>query len=153
MTYVENLSDFYRHSLKFKDTDLIALNEEKELTDNYVFLLKQRHGDSLRINFHLRPEDLNYLIPPLTLQLLIENSVKHNIVSREKPLTVIIESHGQELTVKNNLQPRTSPITSTGMGMKNINARFELLGGKPISVAKTDSHFIVTVHLIKNQSS
>ncbi|MBX7140069.1 MAG: histidine kinase [Chitinophagales bacterium] len=153
VTYVENLSDFYRHSLKFKDTDLIALNEEKELTDNYVFLLKQRHGDSLRINFHLRPEDLNYLIPPLTLQLLIENSVKHNIVSREKPLTVIIESHGQELTVKNNLQPRTSPITSTGMGMKNINARFELLGGKPISVAKTNSHFIVTVHLIKNQPS
>lgn len=153
VTYVENLSDFYRHSLKFKDTDLIPLEEEKELTDNYIFLLKQRHGDSLRVNFHLQPADLENMLPPLTLQLLIENAVKHNIVSRDRPLTVIIESHGEELTIKNNLQRRTSPATSTRMGIKNINTRFEILGGKPISVTETATHFMVTVHLIKKHSS
>jgi ligand-binding sensor domain-containing protein len=153
VTYVENLSDFYRHSLKFKDTDLITLGEEKELADNYVFLLKQRHGDSLRVNFHLRHEDLQNLIPPLTLQLLIENAVKHNIVSRDRPLTIIIESHGLELTIKNNLQRRATPAASTRTGLRNINTRFEILGGNPVSISETETHFIVTVHLIQIHSS
>jgi ligand-binding sensor domain-containing protein len=153
VSYVENLADFYRYSLKYKDTDLISVHDEKELTDNYVFLLKQRHGESLKVCFNIKEEDMNYLIPPLTLQLLIENAVKHNIVSRDKPLTINIDSNGTELFVRNNLQRKHEPVNSTRLGLKNISSRFEILDGRAIDVEETSDHFLVTIHLLKNNLS
>jgi len=153
ISYVENLADFYRSTLKYKDTDLISLADEKELTDNYIFLLKQRHGDGLRVNCNLENENGTYLIPPLTLQLLIENAVKHNVVSKERPLTIDVQAKDGELSVQNNLQRKIQTMNSTRMGLKNISARFEILGGKPVDVNETSDYFRVKIHLFKNQLS
>ncbi|MFI5134732.1 MAG: two-component regulator propeller domain-containing protein [Chitinophagales bacterium] len=153
ISYVENLADFYRSTLKYRETDLISLHDEKELSDNYVFLLKQRHGEGLLVNTNFKNDNDAYLIPPLTLQLLIENAVKHNVVSKARPLTIDIESQGEQLVVKNNLQRKPSTLNSTRMGLKNISARFEILGGKPIAVEETSDYFRVNLQLFKNQMS
>ena len=151
ITYVENLSDFYRHTLKYKDTNLISLREEIELTESYVFLLKQRHGNNLKITIEIGEHDLNHWIPPLTLQLLIENAVKHNVVSRQYPLRIeIFMSAEHQLSIRNNLQPREEEVVSTQMGLKNVSARFEILEGERVEIVTTEKYFQVNLPLLKN---
>jgi ligand-binding sensor domain-containing protein len=149
VSFVENLSDFYRYTLKYRDNDLITVKEEKELTENYVFLLRQRHGESLKVYCSIALPESDYLIPPLTLQLLIENAVKHNVTSRERPLSIEVTSGDGKLMVSNNLQLKLEPVRSTRMGLQNISARFEILGGKPVEIKKTEEAFCVIVHLFK----
>jgi ligand-binding sensor domain-containing protein len=150
MEYVENLSDFYRSTLKYKDVDLISLRDEIELISSFIFLLTQRHGKNLRVSINISEEDYNQLIPPLTLQLLIENAVKHNVVSREDPLFVeIFMNENHQLSVRNNLQRRDESVVSTQIGLKNISSRFKILGGKPAEIVVTDKFYQVTMNLFK----
>lgn len=148
MEYVENLSDFYRTTLKYREIDLISLADEIELTKSFIFLLTQRHGKNLRVSINISDEDRNQLIPPLTLQLLIENSVKHNVVSREDPLCVdIFMNEKRQLVVRNNLQRRPESVVSTQIGLKNISSRFEILGGKSAEIVITEKYFVVSLDL------
>jgi LytS/YehU family sensor histidine kinase len=152
MEYVENLSDFYRNTLKYKEIDLISLREEIELTKSFIFLLTQRHGKNLRVTINISEEDANQLIPTLTLQLLIENSVKHDVVSREDPLSVeIFMNENHQLSVRNNLQRRRESVVSTQIGLKNISSRFIILGGKPAEIVVTDKYYQVNLNLFKLQ--
>lgn len=147
LSYIDNLSDFYRSILSYKDVDLVTVEEELHLTNNYIFLLKERHGDRLHVTLDI-PEWLRQRkVPPLTLQLLIENAVKHNIVSREQPLEVeIFTMDKQRICVRNKLQLKKE-VQSTGFGLQNIRARCELLGSKYFEVTKTKTHFQVCVPL------
>ena len=146
--YVGKLSVFFRYILEYRDKDLIPLSEELEIVDNYLFLQKKRYGDSLTVEKNITEAYLTSFIPPLTLQLLLENAVKHNIVSTSKPLNIIIYSKEELLVVENTLQPRKSPEPSTGMGLQNIRSRYKIFTSKEIRVAQTESLFSITLPLI-----
>ncbi|MCY7409928.1 MAG: histidine kinase, partial [Chitinophagales bacterium] len=152
--YVDKLSDFYRSILSYKDVDLIPLKEEWELGMNYIFLLHQRHGDRLKfiVGEFEKSEDL--FIPPLSIQILIENAVKHNIISRDRPLTVRIYMQDERtLVVENNLQLKPVAPPSTKIGLGSISERLVLSGGVPLKTFQDDDKFKVQITLIiKNKS-
>jgi LytS/YehU family sensor histidine kinase len=149
LSYIDHLSDFYRSLLSYKDIDLVTLKEELELTNNYIYLLRQRHGDRLRVITRVREEDKQLRIPPLTLQMLIENAVKHNVVSKDLPLTVeIFTTAENRVCVKNNLQLKKD-VKSIGFGLQNIRARCELLGSQDFDVEQNSLFFQVCVPLFK----
>jgi LytS/YehU family sensor histidine kinase len=149
--YVEHLSDFFRHILQYKEKDLISLKAELGILEDYLFIQKKRFGDSLNIKIEGQILDSNYLIAPMTLQILAENAIKHNVVSKAKPLTieisVILDDY---VMVTNILQPKNSVEPSTQIGLSNIVSRYEILQGRKVLVEKNESHFIVKIPLIKN---
>ncbi len=150
ITYVDNLSDFYRSILSYKDIDMISLREEWQLVTNYFFLLQQRHGESFRMIDDAGEKSDDLFLPPLSLQMLIENAVKHNVVSKDRPLMLrVFMKDEQTLVMENNLQPKSQHVISTGFGLRSISDRFELLGGKPINVRQTLDQYHVELTLIK----
>jgi ligand-binding sensor domain-containing protein len=146
--YVERLSDFFRSIIQYREKDLIPLAEELELVKNYAFLLEQRYGQNFRLD--IREDTLKEgFIAPLSLQLLVENAVKHNIASAAKPLHAAIYGQNGYIMVENTLQPRLSPAESTGMGLKNIVRRYELLSSSGVTVEKTAALFRVGIPIIQ----
>ena len=146
--YVEKLSDFYRDILVNREKNLIPLSKELEMIDNYYFLQLKRY----RQNFTIRvavPEGLKESsVAPLTLQLLVENAIKHNIISTDKPLLVEIFEENNHLVVRNNLQRKTVAEPSTGVGLNNIVNRYKLLSEKPVRIIENETHFSVYVPLL-----
>lgn len=148
--YVERLSDFFRSIIQYRDKDVIPLEEELAVLKNYVFLLDKRHGKNLEVD--IRVEETEGFIAPLSLQILVENAVKHNIVSQTKPLHVAIFRQDGFVVVENNLQPRFSPAESTGLGLRNIIRRYELLSRKAVEVEHTGTFFRVRIPLVQNEA-
>jgi LytS/YehU family sensor histidine kinase len=97
------------------------------------------------------PSTLPLLLPPLTLQLLIENAVKHNVISTSKPLQITISQRGSQLIVANNLQPKVQVVNTDGFGLKNINQQYKLLGYPPIDVQQVQGVFSVALPLISTK--
>ncbi len=149
VAYVEKLSDFYRSILQYREKELIPLKEEIELVKSYAFLLNTRYGDNFGLHIKVNGEPT--YVAPLTLQILVENAVKHNVISKARPLNVEIalEEDGY-LSVSNNLQPKLTPERSTGFGLQSVRARYALLIDKPILVDQNDRVFKVSIPLIKN---
>lgn len=154
-SYITQLSNVYRYLLtnnKYKDEDLVLLKDELEFTNSYLYILKERFEDSLDIDINISQETLYMQIPPLALQVLIENATKHNVVSMDSPLSIYIYNEGEEtLVVKNNLQPKLSSEDSLGIGLDNIKKRYQLLSDKEIEIIKTDTDFTVKIPLIKRR--
>ncbi len=147
VTYVERLSDFYRNILQYRETDSIPLEEEIRLVQDYLYLLRQRFGEALLCDISLT--DDRWRVPPLAIQILIENAIKHNIVARSRPLHIhIIQSAAGQVTVSNNLQPKLQAEASTGVGLDNVARRIELLTGKRIQVRRDESVFSVELPLL-----
>jgi sensor histidine kinase YesM len=147
--FTEKLSDVYRYILQNKDRELVSLKEEIEFVKSYIFLLKMRYPDNFSAAFNVAAKYHQLTIPPLTLQMLIENAIKHNIVSKSKPLKVdIYIENGKSIVVKNNLQKKPSLERSTKTGLENISKRYSILGGKKIDVITSTSNFMVAVPLI-----
>ncbi len=149
--YVEHLSDFYRNILNYRDKEVITLNEELQLLDNYIFLQKKRYGEklSLTIDEELYSEVL--FIAPLTLQMLLENAIKHNVISAESPLGVYLKIDGDYLVVGNKINLKTTAVASTQTGLQNISSRYKILTHKDIVVKHTALLFEVCIPLIKQQ--
>ena len=147
VAYVEHLSDFYRSIMVYREKDLISLSEEMELVRNFDFLLKKRYEDSFRLNGGVNGQP-GYIMP-LTLQMLVENAVKHNIISGSKPLTVDIftEPDGY-IVVRNNKQRKIKPEPSTHFGLQSLVNRYALLGARPVIVEETEDFFTVKVPII-----
>ncbi len=148
VVYVEKLSDFYRSVLQYRYNDLIKLKEELILLDNYRYLLFQRFGDHLIFNVEL-DEIGDTLIFPLTFQILIENAVKHNIISASKPLRINIFIIDDKIKICNNLQPRLSTEKSTYFGLQALNRRYMSITGKEIVIDHMETEFCVTIPIIK----
>lgn len=147
--FVEKLSDFYRHMLQYRDSDLIILREEMKIQTNYQFLLEMRFGEG--IVFHNQILSVDHLkVIPLTLQLLSENAIKHNVVSREKPLHVYIYEEGNWLVFKNEKRPRISVEKSTYFGLNTLSARYLAITGRDIQVLTDDASFIVKIPLVRS---
>lgn len=148
--YVERLSDFYRSILQYRNKPVIPLEEEITLIKNYFYLLEERFGKNLSLDISVHEKEA--YIPPLSLQLLVENAIKHNVVSAIKPLQISIhQDHSGHLLVKNNLQLKRVKSRSTSFGLSSIIARYALLSEKKVRVDQTKQEFIVRLPLIKSE--
>ena len=147
--FVESLSLVYRYILEIKDKDLVSLNEELRCIEAYEYLLKIRFGENIRFTKTGFNGNRQRFLVPLSVQTLIENAIKHNIVSKLKPLEITIHADHDSLHVKNNLQLKSSIEESTKTGLENINKRFKILTNQGIKVIKTETEFEVIIPLIK----
>lgn len=153
--FVIRLSEIYRYILQKDQNDLVTINEELEILQAYIFMLKARFEDSIDVTIQINHEILDkVMLPPFTLQLLIENSIKHNVASLSKPLQIEVYNNGySELIVKNKLQPKKNIEVSIGIGLENINKRCVYLCGQGIDIVKTETEFIVEIPLIRNNEN
>jgi two-component system, LytTR family, sensor kinase len=148
--FLENLSRVYRYMILNLQSDVIALYEELKFIDAYIYLLHNRHGDNVIFDITLPDELMTSGIPPITLQLLIENAVKHNIAVKDRPLRIRISHDGAgNIIVSNNLQRLHNPLPSTRLGLKNITERYALLSDQPVRITETADTFAVSIPLLK----
>jgi sensor histidine kinase YesM len=146
--YVHNLSDFLRYSLQNDEMGIKTLGEEISIVNNYCFLQKSRFGDNLKLSVEVPDETKDYTIPKLSLQMLVENAIKHNIISDEKPLHIRIYINGDYIVVENNLQKRYEE-GSTKQGLANIRKRYKFLSAKDILVQENNNKFTVELPMLK----
>jgi PAS domain S-box-containing protein len=148
--FSEHLSKVYRYVLENKDNELVDLNTELIFLDAYIFLLNIRFVNKLHVDINIPDSKRSYQVIPLAMQLLIENAIKHNIMSKSNPLQIdIFIDKNNYLNIVNNLQERPSQIISTGVGLKNIQNRYLLLNNTQPVFEKTKTHFIAKVPLVK----
>jgi two-component system, LytTR family, sensor kinase len=148
--FVQQLSKVYRHILEVKDEKSILLRREMEVLEAYYFLLKTRFGNNIVVDIDIPCEKMDKKIVPLSLQLLMENAIKHNIVSSVRPLRINIFTENGSLVMDNNLQIKNQVSESTGIGLDNIRNRYKLLSDKEVKVTATESNFTVSIPLIEN---
>lgn len=148
--FVQQLSKVYRHILDVKDEKSILLKDELDVLNAYTFLLKTRFGNNLDVHINIPEEKLQKKIVPLSLQILMENAIKHNIVSSDKPLQIHVFAENGSLVLSNNLQVKNQVNESTGIGLENIRNRYKLLGDKEVKVTENGNSFTVSIPLIEN---
>ena len=148
--FVQQLSKVYRHILDVKDEKSILLKDELDVLNAYTFLLKTRFGNNLDVHIDIPQEKLQNKIVPLSLQILMENAIKHNIVSSDKPLHIDVFTDNGSLVLSNNLQVKNQISESTGIGLENIRNRYKLLGDKEVLVTEDENNFTVSIPLIEN---
>ncbi len=148
--FVQQLSKVYRHILEVENEKSIPLRDELEVLQAYAFLLQTRFGDNLDISIDVPEEKMSKRIVPLSLQLLMENAIKHNIVSSDKPLKVYVFADNGNLVVRNNLQKKNQVNESTGIGLENIRNRCKLMGDGEVKVTESGTSFTVSIPLIEN---
>lgn len=147
--FLLNLSRVYRYILTCGKKDVVALEEELKFVEMYFHLIKIRHGESIHLSINVTDAHKRNGIPPVTLQLLLENAIKHNISTVKQPLHLSIESLDDgTIVVKNNLQRINIDYKSTGMGLKNIRERYQLLQGTPPEIATSEITFEVKLPLL-----
>lgn len=147
--YLEQLSSVFRYTLQ--ERQVVTLSDELEFAGSYIHLMKIRYGDALSVNIQILDSYQGYYILPFAIQTLLENAVKHNIVSLNKPLYLVIKmTEDETIIVENNLQPRQDVRVGNGVGLSNLNERYWLMFRKNISIEANDSVFRVGVPLIKN---
>jgi len=147
--YVQDLSDYLRYVLLSNTRETVSLNEELENVEKYLHLQKQRFGENFIVDKTILPDALQKHLPPLALQMLLENCFNHNIVSSSKPLQIKISAELDSLTIKNNLQ-RKQTVESTGQGLKNIEGRYRFVEGRGVIISSDETCFSVTIPLISN---
>lgn len=146
--FTRELSMFYRELLYFKDKELISLSEELRFVEKYIYLQKIRFESNFNVTIDIKDEK-GFEIIPMSLQMMIENAIKHNIISKDKPLRVVIgQNNSSELFVENNLQLRENVTGSNNIGLKNLTERYRFLTGKDMTVTKNENCFRVTIPLI-----
>ncbi len=147
--FTEKLSEVYRYILHHKSRELVRLDEELAFARAYFYLLQMRYPDNVSLEVDVDAKYLKEHIAPLTLQMLIENAVKHNVVSKAHPLSIqIYVDNGESIVVKNNLQRKPVLPQSTKTGLENIQKRYTYLGDRHIDVITTASNFMVAIPLI-----
>jgi LytS/YehU family sensor histidine kinase len=147
--FIEEFAKVYRHILNSQDKELIPLATELEFIKPYIFLLEKRFPESISITLDIEQKYLQLYIVPASLQMLVENATKHNVLSKAKPLEIIISvNNNGDLFVKNNLQAKLQVEDSMQVGLKNIQQRYAIITGKNIDIIKDGASFSVTLPLI-----
>ena len=147
--FIEEFSKVYRYILNTQDKELVSLYTELEFVEPYLYLLKKRFTEGLNISIDIPEQYKHFKVVPAALQLLVENAIKHNIVSRSKPLQISIHGNGnQTLVVSNNLQPRQTVEDSMRIGLQNIHKRYSIISGRNVEVIKTKETFQVLLPLL-----
>ncbi|MET0392330.1 MAG: histidine kinase [Chitinophagaceae bacterium] len=142
------LAQVYKYFLINKNRELIPLKEELEFIDNYFYLLRIRYDDKLQLAKSLTEKNGTVMIPPCSLQILVENAIKHNEFTEERPLKIHIYINDHYLKVSNNIKPKSYPVNSTGIGLKNLSARYRILFRRNIAIETNRENFVVKLPLI-----
>ena len=151
--FLDELSKVYRYLLRNNEGELIGLGTELQFIRSFFHLMKTRYGEALQMEIDIAEPCKSLLLPPLTLQLLVENAIKHNRIDRQHPLLITLETGPDcRLRVRNNLQRKVLNLPSSRIGLGNISARYKLLGQEEISIRETDTDFTVTIPLLKNDA-
>lgn len=146
--FLQHMSKVYRYVLQNKEKNFVTLETELDFIQNYVFLLETRFKNAVRIRFDVREETKEKAIVPVTLQILIENALKHNVTDLERPLQIDITTIGDYLVVSNNLQLRNLVETSNKQGLENLRSLYQFLTERPVLVESSEDRFYVKVPLI-----
>lgn len=151
--FTTSLSKVYRYVLEQKNKDLVTVDEELNFARTYVRLLKMRFEDSIIFDIPEQSSEPDAKIVPLSLQLLLENAVKHNVVTSSKPLHIKVFEKNGNLIVENNLQEKQVVKKSSGVGLQNIRQRYEILTDKLVHITKTTSNFSVSLPMLSKRVS
>lgn len=146
--FVEDFARVYRHMLDVKDQMVVSIEDEMNFTRQYLRLQKTRFGDGLKVVWEISDAAKAGFIPPLSLQELISNAIKHNAIYADQPLVLHIRAKDEELVVRNNLQAREGKPESTGLGLENIRARYQLLEAKAPNFTITNTEFIAKLPIM-----
>lgn len=151
--FVQKMSKVYRYILEMRDCSTTPISTELEFLNAYIFLLKERFGDNFQAKIHPNTEGVFDLeIVPLSLQILFENAVKHNVISAQKPLYIELFVEGKRLVIRNNFQPKNQVQEGTGVGLENIKNRYALVSQKTVEVVVTKQYFTVALPLLKSKT-
>jgi two-component system LytT family sensor kinase len=147
--FLQQLSKVYRYVLQNKEKELVSLETEVNFIKNYIFLLETRFGPSLSVEVKIADNDLDKGIVPVTLQILVENAIKHNIISEDLPLHISIFTENGVLCVKNTLQKKNIVETSNGQGMANMKTLYGYITDRPLEIIEKSNTFNVMVPLVE----
>ncbi len=147
LQFIHDMSDTYRYTLTSGREHLVPLRDEIDFIQSYIDLLQKRFGDKLQAQIDVPTQLMEKQIPPMSLQLLVENAMQHNIITTSSPLKVEISIEGELICVKNNLQQRED-VESFGIGLKNLQDRYQLLSDRSIIIDRTELNFLVKLPLL-----
>lgn len=146
--FIHQLAGLYRYMLQNEEEDVVSLRDEMDYSRQYAELVKMRWQDALRFDLDVRDADLGRYVVPCSLQLCIENAIKHNALSRENPLVISISSDGSQLIIRNHKSPRVNGLQSTGVGLNYIRQQYLSNGGEPMEVLDSEDEFTVKLPLL-----
>jgi sensor histidine kinase YesM len=148
--FVDKLSDIYRFLLESGNSNLISLKTELKFAKAYIHVQSERFGENLKLNWNIPKTMEDKMIAPMSVQLLLENTIKHNVISRAKPLEVNVKIMDDFIVVTNKIQKKSTQLPSTKMGLKNIKKRYELLSDKSVDIVNDGYQFSVSLPLLNN---
>ncbi|MEX0359571.1 MAG: sensor histidine kinase, partial [Allomuricauda sp.] len=150
--FVTRLASSYRYILDNREQDLVSLKKELGFLDAFVFMMNVRHRDAVVIKSEIQKSSEQFLIPTLSVQMLVENALKHNYYSKEKPLEIQISTIGNDaLAVRNNLRKRKLKEETTQLGLKNIKKRYSYYTNKQVLVREESDFFEVIIPLLDKE--
>jgi sensor histidine kinase YesM len=147
-TYIHKLAGVYRYMIKSEEEQMVTLGDELQFVEKYIDLMKVRFPDGLQVHIDIPIELMTKFILPCSLQLLIENATKHNVISAANPLVITIKSERNNIIVTNNISPKVTQVSSTGLGQKYIRQQYLNLCGKEIAISQNDTEYTVVLPLI-----
>lgn len=151
--FLDELTKVFRYLLRNNQAELATLGQELQFIQSYYHLLQTRYGNGIKLEIRLDSKYEEWLLPPLTLQLLIENAVKHNQLQKEHPLEIeLLCAPGNRLMVRNTVFKREGVVESTGFGLQHINTRYKMLHLPEVKIEKDPHHFTVIVPLVEPQA-
>lgn len=149
--FLQQLAKVFRYVLQHKEKSLVTMETELAFIKNYISLLNTRFDGAFIVNYQIDETALSQQIVPVTLQILIENAIKHNIISEASPLTVTVRTQDGYLNVSNPIQRKRQVGTSNGQGLENLKLLYRYLSPNPVKAAETESTFSVQVPLIAGE--
>lgn len=145
--YLDKFAEVYRVILQSDKEELVTLSQELEFIDAYLYLVKIRFAELLNVNIEVPSECNHLLLPPLTVQMLLENALKHNIITEDQDLNILISAHDQTLEIRNTLNKKPPP-ERPGSGLNNISLRYSYFTDRKVVVSEQDGYFVVKIPLI-----
>jgi len=149
--FIDEFAYVYRYVLETIDKPVVTLREEMKFVRSYVYLQKIRHGESIHFDIRIPDEVTGHWLPPLSLQLLLENAIKHNRADLSAPLRITLSYEGNRLIIRNNIQKKVSETNSTGIGLKNLKKRYELITEQLPSFEEQLDEYIASIPLIESE--
>ncbi|MFT4533107.1 MAG: sensor histidine kinase YesM [Saprospiraceae bacterium] len=146
--FVDKLSDVYRFILDTGNANLVTLRDELKFAKAYIHIQSERFGDNLKLVWNINETALDQKVVPMSLQLLLENAIKHNVISKAKPLEILVKVERDKLIVANKIQPKSTQLPSTQLGLKNIEKRYSLISENIPSILNDGNKFIVSIPLL-----
>ncbi|MEQ6124505.1 histidine kinase [Pseudotenacibaculum sp. MALMAid0570] len=146
--FVDKLADIYRFLLESGNANLIALKDELKFAKAYIHIQSERFGENLKLHWNLPKDSLDAMVVPMSLQLLIENAIKHNVISKSKPLEVTISIQDDYIVVMNPIQKKSTQLPSTKVGLQNIKKRYALMSDRSIAISNDENLFSVSLPLL-----